>query len=228
MSAELKSEGKCLYCGKMFSQQEITKHLAVHLAAIEKEHKLPLSGAWHLKIESGEMFLDVLVGGSATFKTLDKFLRNIWVECCDHLSAFQHKNFKVRMAHTFDDVCSPRLKIGYEYDFGDTTYLEVTAIKRYSVTPPKKVLLLSRNEPLKLMCAECKKAPAEFICPFCLYKEYAFYCAECSELHEKKCPDYGEDTAAPVVNSPRMGVCGYAGGVIDKQRDGFYLKFNVK
>lgn len=31
MTEELKSEGKCLYCGKMFSQKEIGKHLAEHL-----------------------------------------------------------------------------------------------------------------------------------------------------------------------------------------------------
>jgi hypothetical protein len=28
----------------------------------------------------------------------------------------------------------------------------------------------------------------------------------------------------PVVNSPRMGVCAYMGGSIDKQRDGVYVK----
>jgi hypothetical protein len=28
----------------------------------------------------------------------------------------------------------------------------------------------------------------------------------------------------PIVNSPRMGVCGYEGGTIDKERDGIYGK----
>jgi len=27
----------------------------------------------------------------------------------------------------------------------------------------------------------------------------------------------------PIVNSPRMGVCGYEGGVIDIERDGVFL-----
>jgi hypothetical protein len=36
MTEELKSEGKCLYCGKMFSQRGIGKHLATHLAQMEQ------------------------------------------------------------------------------------------------------------------------------------------------------------------------------------------------
>ncbi|OPZ99919.1 MAG: hypothetical protein BWY70_00850 [Bacteroidetes bacterium ADurb.Bin408] len=224
MNKELISEGVCIYCQEKIKQQQMTKHIAEHLTVLEKEKKTTGTGAWHIKIESGEMFLHLLVSGNDTFKNLDKFLRDIWVECCGHLSSFSHKNFKVKMADSFDNVLSPLLKILYEYDFGDTTYLDVIALKRYQITAPQKITLLSRNEPLKLMCSICGKVPAVVICPFCCMEEYALFCAKCSHIHTEECDDFDEDMALPVVNSPRMGVCGYEGGVIDKQRDGVYEK----
>ena len=54
-------------------------------------------------------------------------------------------------------------------------------------------------------CVECGR-PATQLCSCCIYEEYAFYCDECGEEHE-----CGEDMMLPVVNSPRMGVCGYCG-----------------
>ncbi len=65
MEDKLKSEGECLYCGHTFSQKEMTKHLASHLKALEKENKG--GSAWHLKIEADEFFLHLLVSGNATF-----------------------------------------------------------------------------------------------------------------------------------------------------------------
>ena len=55
-----------------------------------------------------------------------------------------------------------------------------------------------------------------------LYEEYAFYCKDCQKKHAKVCPDFKDYAAMPVVNSPRMGVCGYDGGRIDKKRDGVF------
>lgn len=224
MEQELKSEGVCIFCNEIISQQQQTKHLAKHLAAIEKEQKNAEAGSWHIKVEADEMFLQLLVGGDVTFKALDKYLRDIWVECCGHMSAFSHKNFKVSMKDTFDEVCSPTLKIGYEYDFGDTTYLEVSIHKRYAIKTPEKIKLLSRNNPLKIMCAICKKEPAVNICTACMWDEDSFFCESCSEKHEEVCEDFADYGRMPVVNSPRMGVCGYGGGVIDTERDGVYKK----
>jgi hypothetical protein len=39
---------------------------------------------------------------------------------------------------------------------------------------------------------------------------------------EKTCADFEEFARMPVVHSPRMGVCGYTGGIIDAERDGPY------
>jgi hypothetical protein len=94
MEEELKSEGRCLYCETLFSQSEIGKHLAKHLGELEKlSADKPHSNYCHVEVEAGEMFLHLLVKGDAPMKTIDGFLRDIWLECCGHLSGFGHKNF---------------------------------------------------------------------------------------------------------------------------------------
>ncbi|NTW33223.1 MAG: hypothetical protein HGB12_11480 [Bacteroidetes bacterium] len=43
-------------------------------------------------------------------------------------------------------------------------------------------------------------------------------------IHKKKCADFDDFARMPVVNSARMGACGYEGVVIDIERDGVYKK----
>lgn len=224
MTEELKSEGKCLYCGKMFSQKEIGNHLAKHLAQMEKENEGRKVNYVHVEVEAFEMFLHLLVKGDAQMKVIDKFLRNVWLECCGHLSAFGHKNFKVKMSHAVEDVFQPRIKIYYDYDFGTTTRVLLKARKHYKLNLKEKIILLSRNEPLKIMCSSCKKVPAVNICSVCWYEKDAFFCEYCSEKHAEVCEDFNEYARMPVVNSPRMGECGYEGGTIDLERDGPFKK----
>jgi hypothetical protein len=222
MENELQAEGKCIYCSKTFSQKKIVTHLKEHLSMLERQSSATET-VYHLNIEAGEMFLQVLVKGNATFKTLDTYLRNIWVECCGHLSSFYHKNLKISMSQKFQDALAPKLKFMYDYDFGDTTTLSLQVAGEYHTAIKENVFLLSRNEPLKIMCRVCKKKPAIAICTTHMYEtdEY-FFCEGCAKKHEKECEDFSDYANMPVVNSPRMGVCGYTGGHIDKARDGVY------
>jgi hypothetical protein len=232
MIEELKSEGECLYCGNMFSQREIGKHLAEHLTIMEKESTgmgkestgKRVSNYVHVEVDAGKMFLHLLVKGDAQMKVIDQFLRDIWLECCDHLSAFGHKNFKIAMSYRVEDVFQPRIKIYHDYDFGSTTRVYLKAHKHYQLNLKEKIILLSRNEPLKIMCSMCKKEPAVNICTACWYEEEAFFCEACSEKHAEECEDFNDYAQMPVVNSPRMGVCGYTGGIIDLERDGPYTR----
>jgi hypothetical protein len=50
------------------------------------------------------------------------------------------------------------------------------------------------------------------------------FCDKCAKKHAKKCEDFEDYAALPVVNSPRMGVCAYEGGCIDTERDGAFVK----
>jgi len=74
------------------------------------------------------------------------------------------------------------------------------------------------------MCTSCKKKPAINICVVCCYEEMAFFCEKCSVIHAETCEDFADYAEMPVVNSPRMGECGYTGGRIDTKRDGVYKK----
>ena len=58
------------------------------------------------------------------------------------------------------------------------------------------------------MCSICGDSDSE-----------SMFCTECAKKHAKTCSDFADYAAMSVVNSPRMGVCSYDGGIIDKERD---------
>jgi CRISPR/Cas system-associated protein Cas10 (large subunit of type III CRISPR-Cas system) len=223
MEKELKSEGQCLYCNQFFSQKEITKHLDTHLLSANKQDVDKTTASYHhIIIEAGEMFLEILVEGEQKMKIIDDFLRRIWLECCGHLSGFQHKNFKIGMSNKVKEVFDPKVKILHQYDYGSTTTIALRSGKVFELNLKEKLILLSRNEPLEQMCAICKTKPAENICSVCHYEQDAFFCEACSAVHAQTCDDFEDYAKMPVVNSPRMGECGYEGGSIDVERDGAY------
>ena len=107
------------------------------------------------------------------------------------------------------DVLSPGQQFHYEYDFGSTTELALSVI---DAGPSKKgdkwVSLLARNEPPSFSCMECKGKATELCVDECFESgpDGAALCEKCSQKH-----DCDEDMRLPIVNSPRMGVCGYEG-----------------
>ncbi|MDP3443585.1 MAG: hypothetical protein Q8T08_12070 [Ignavibacteria bacterium] len=223
---EQKSEGYCIYCNELILKQEIGKHLSKHLSGFEKTANADGAVNYcHIEVESEELFLHLLVKGDAKMKVIDNFLKDIWLECCGHMSAFGHKNFRVSMSHLVEDVMEPRIKIFHDYDFGSTTRVFLKGLKHYRLDQKERLILLSRNEPLKIPCTHCKKKAASYLCVECYEgDDYSYYCEKCSVLHEKECDAYGDYAQMLVVNSPRMGVCGYEGGSIDLDRDRIRLK----
>ena len=126
-----------------------------------------------------------------------------------------NKNTKV------GEVFKKGIKLNYEYDFGSTTYLDINVLNEYFIEDRNNILLLSRNEPLKFLCDICKEKPAQWICLLWHSKETVF-CDYCKDIHAEKCSDFADYSKENVVNSPRMGVCGYDGGSIDIERDGIW------
>ena len=69
------------------------------------------------------------------------------------------------------------------------------------------IRILARNDPPRMDCTECGK-PGDWVCPPCEVRinyEHGLLCEECARQH--RCQGY----LMPVVNSPRMGACGYIG-----------------
>ena len=237
MSEKLSSEGICDFCGKTQAQRGINRHLNSHLS----KEKGKAGTSFLVYVKADIMFLSLWVDGDTTFDELDDFLRAIWLECCGHLSAFRDpKGIYVQAPSQEDDffdfsddhevpmdmrmnrVLAKGKKLNYEYDFGSTTPLNIEVKYEYEIQASSSIILLSRNEPLKIMCDLCGKAPATDICSIHIWEGEGYYCEDCTEIHEEKCEDFAEYAAMPVVNSPRMGVCAYDGGSIDLERDGVY------
>lgn len=221
---KIKSEGKCLYCQQTVAKNSISRHLESHLGKLEQESG---KSAWHLRVEAGAYFLQLLVDGDATLKKLDDFLRKIWLECCGHMSGFTiggtWSSQKIGMSRKAQDVFYEGMKLNYVYDFGTSTELDIKVIRAHALPVKGGIQLLSRNEPLEIFCHLCKKQPATQICTVHWHEgSDCMFCGDCVEKHEAVCEDAADYSLMPIVNSPRMGECGYEGGMIDIERDGVF------
>jgi hypothetical protein len=147
---------------------------------------------------------------------LDDFLRHTWLECCGHLSAFEiggqryssePMDQEMSMRAQFGKALQAGTKFFYEYDFGSTTalVLKVVALREQAL-PKGAVQLLARNEAPQVSCQRCRIRPATQICTRCARDGEGWLCEACAVAHE-----CGDEMCLPVVNSPRVGVCGYTG-----------------
>ena len=220
------SKGQCNLCGGTFSKSAMSKHLK---SCIQKQADSATSSpeqasrneqVFHLVVEgrySPDYWMHLEVPADARLEELDSFLRDIWLECCGHMSMFtiQDKRYSVAPMAEFDEksmkakldtVLSPGIKFFHEYDFGSTTYLtlKVVSLEQKQIRS-KDIVILARNEPPSYPCESCDKV-ATLVCPQCIYSGEGCLCDECAAEHE-----CGEDMLLPIVNSPRVGVCGYTG-----------------
>ena len=189
------SNGNCFMCGKTAAKTAMKNHLLKdHNDGDEECYLIKAEGAYNK-----DYWLFFTVVKTATLTAVDNFLREIWGECCDHLSAFRQGGREVGKS-----VKVSALGVGgallYEYDFGSTTEIKVTVVSEI-VRPKqrKKILLLARNEPMTEVCDSCQ-ASATYMDAW----EGDFVCESCAE-------ETDEDTLMEITNSPRMGVCGYDG-----------------
>ncbi len=217
----MSSRGKCVYCGEFLGKRDLTNHLSMHLDQMVEAKPAFRASAFHLKIESGDNFLHLLVKYNSTLRELDHFLRDIWLDCCAHDSEFVNQGHQVAMKWELGQCMIEGMRWLYHYDSVRTTTLKVTVFQRYCITMKKNITILSRNEPLKILCDKCQKRPAVNICPIHFNEEGGVgkFCTLCSIEHKKECLPFDQEFVLPVVNSPRMGICLYEGGSIDKERD---------
>lgn len=213
-------EGACRFCLNKYSGSAIGKHL--ESCKVKKERDVEEANRskkperiFHIKIRGGGPFwLHIEMKASSKLSDLDRFLRDVWLECCGHMSMFvidgKHympSSYELQemeakpMEAQLGKVLNVKDKFKHEYDFGSTTYLEGQIVSERQGALKEKVRILARNSIPETVCTECGKPAAKF-CTDC----EEFYCDECLAGH-----DCGEEMALPVVNSPRMGVCGYGG-----------------
>lgn len=201
------SFGICVVCGTRTGKAAMTAHLrkclphAVEGAAVDglliRVQALGAPMYW----------LDCAVRRDAKLKQLDRLLRQTWLECCGHMSAFTTGDRgRIGMSVLIEKaLLSAGNRLAYEYDFGSTTALVISATERINTALDTLVRVVARNEPLVWACDVCGET-ATAICTQCVYDDRGFCCTKHSAKHA-----CGDDMLLPVVNSPRMGVCGYTG-----------------
>ena len=89
------TKGLCKYCGKEYTKAGMLRHLPAckkRKEKLESEKGKRKCGYFQIVLMakySKKYWLLIEVSENVTLKELDKFIRDIWVECCGHLSAYE-------------------------------------------------------------------------------------------------------------------------------------------
>ena len=215
------SSGRCELGGKSCRKSGMGRQLKSCLAkaagADGRSGETGRSKSIHLMVEDAycpEYWLHLAPPDGVTLPELDKHRREIWLECCGHLSLFsivgtEHcspagevdtlgRDEHNGMPFPMERVAPPDTRFCYEYDFGSTTELALRSVSELNGrTDP--IRLLARNDPPVIDCARCGETAA-WVCP-----DDSDWIAMTTGL----C-DACVSSAAyrlPIVNSPRCGVC---------------------
>jgi predicted nucleic acid-binding OB-fold protein len=166
--------------------------------------------------------LHLMVDGCVRLEELDRYLRDIWLECCGHLSHFQingeyyesytESSYERGMEDEIIELFYPGLTVAYEYDFGSTTYLSISVDGAFEPAGKERgIRLLARNKPIKYECEKCEKvAEFQYFDPY--NGECGIVCSSCKDKMEQ---ENDEIDFSECINSPRSGVCGYDGPADD-------------
>jgi DNA-directed RNA polymerase subunit RPC12/RpoP len=217
------SKGKCYLCKREYAKGSVKSHLL-------KCNNLGVGNTdyFMIKVEdfyNTDYWFYIQAKENASLRDLDYFLRDIWLECCQHLSSFRIKgkiytsftddgNF--RSDNSFDkienyslnDVLTKGLVFKHIYDYGSSTFLKLTVVESYSgISTLAAITPLARNIMKDYKCVKCGETAIYLVMENDLDQETAL-CEKCSGIYED---ENDESYLCKITNSPRMGVCGYEG-----------------
>lgn len=229
-------KGKCYYCNVEVSEKNVKRHVKgckVRKAKIEesiancKNTKSQYILSIVPQYESKDYCLYIAIDTDITLENLDSFLRNIWVECCGHLSSFTIDGINYDSSCDYESIFSDDnetmdfklkqvLAVGdkfrYDYDFGSTTTLKLEVIDEYLTGENhSEIEILARNEEIEHLCEQCNQKAKYYN-----YEREGFFCEDCIDEEEMI-------YELEYTNSPRDGVCGYVG---NKDNEKPYLPGN--
>jgi hypothetical protein len=200
----------------------VSKHLAAcdkRQAVIAEAEAKPGAAQklYHLRVQdayASDFWLDLEMNGDATLKELDEYLRAIWLECCGHMSRFSigggWGGREIAKGRRAEQVFRPGVELTHIYDFGTSseTLIKCADVREGKPTTRHPIALMARNNMPEVGCMECGQ-PAAWLCIECVYDEDepGWLCDEHVKGHPHD--EYGEPLA--LVNSPRLGMCGYTG-----------------
>lgn len=200
--------GTCELCGSSMPKARMTRHLEICAQTHDKRGRARRLVCIRLEaLGAPEYWIYVEACEEAALRQVDALLRRVWLECCGHMSVFRVGRAEPAMNSKVGAAFATGRRFEYDYDFGTTTTLTGTVLGGRAGSPGRDaVRLLARNNPLPWHCAACK-ALATVVCAFCIGDEDSLFC----DAHAGKHPCAADEAFLPVVNSPRMGMCGYTG-----------------
>ena len=211
--------GTCSLCNSSCSYGSMSRHVKRHLESGGAELSRT-EGCFVIKVadEGGLFWMFLEIAGHRKLSDLDGFLRKEWLECCGHMSSFyigkleycsnRYANGTLPMGRRLDKVLGEKTEFWYEYDFGCATSLRLTVVA--AGTPAvsetrRKVAVLARHDNVTFHCSRCGDK-AVHVCGDCGLWGGGAHCHKCARKH--KC---GMESMLPAAQSPRAGVCTYAG-----------------
>ncbi len=133
------STGLCEYCKEPIAKSGMTRHLkackarkAAHERELESGGKR-LETLFHLSVTcdyAAEMWLHLEMPASATLLDLDHYLREIWLECCNHLSMFEIKGKRYEVDRMYG------YKVDLDFDDEDNTSNAPPPDDPFNAPPP--------------------------------------------------------------------------------------------
>lgn len=210
------SRGVCELCGAEVGKAAAARHIRSCLQKPSASGRANKTHLLHLVVEGRYLpgfWLHVEADAKAPLSALDAFLRDIWLECCGHLSQFtvgrrqfvSHPADEEGMDVRIGAVLAPGTKALHEYDFGTTTELAIRVVGEREAPAEAPVRLLARNVIPDFRCHVCQQEATQ-VCTECMWDANPLLCDDCAADHE-----HDEEVFLPVVNSPRIGLCGYTG-----------------
>jgi hypothetical protein len=133
------------------------------------------------------------------------------------VSSIEREYAEQDMGYSLGKALKVGTKFSYTYDFGSSTDLSLKVIAEREGTMTNvneddddTVQIMSRNEEPDIPCRNCGK-PATRVVPGYYPLSLGALCDTCKLKGDEK-KYISEEELLPIVNSPRVGVCGYSGG----------------
>lgn len=221
MNQRKQSRGECGFCGREMTKGGLARHLPTcpqRLELVETVNQGPgkKRAILHLIVQdawSKDFWLHLEMNGNATLEDLDHYLRAIWLECCGHLSRYSIGGWsgdEISKNRKILPVFKPGVELTHIYDFGTSSHTLIKAVTRRKGKPLTEhpIYLMARNNLLIERCVDCE-GQAIWYCMDCTIErdEWVTLCDEHEQEHSHE--NYGG--VYPLVNSPRVGMCGYDG-----------------
>ena len=205
-----KYEGQCKFCKQDFTKKQIIAHLD-NCPERKKDPNLKNLRLRVIDAYIKNFWLIVEVDKQTKFKDLDNLIRDVWVECCGHLSLFGDYGNQIGKRGIIMETLNPGDSINYIYDFGTSTELVIEALgySNCQLSNKKKIELVARNYLPPSNCQKCGQQ-ASYVCVFCSEDgEPVLACDTCAKKYHNEENEKEEHYLLPLANSPRSGVCGY-------------------